>query len=80
MQNFIQTTFESIAKPTVFCNQRNSPNLDTFDCLLIYPSGIPNSSFDVSFAYNFQGKSASTTVKVSPLAGNSGRKSARFTV
>jgi len=80
MQNFIQTTFSAGPKPTVFCNQRNSPNLDTFDCLMIYPSGIPNSSFEVNFAYNFQGKSASAKVKVNPLSGASGRQNARFAV
>lgn len=78
MQNFIQTTFSAGPKPTVFCNQRNSPNLDTFDCLLIYPSGVPNASFEVNFAYNFQGKSASAKVKVNPLAAASGRQNARF--
>jgi hypothetical protein len=43
---------------------------------MIYPSGIPNSSFEVNFSYNFQGKSASTTVKVSPIPG-SGRQNSR---
>jgi hypothetical protein len=43
---------------------------------MIYPSGIPNSSFEVNFSYNFQGKSASTTVKVNPIPG-SGRQNSR---
>lgn len=46
MQNFISTR-TSGAKPTVYCSQRPSPNLDTFDCLMIYPSGVPNSQFSV---------------------------------
>jgi len=57
MQGFIKATFPSGAKPTVYCTQRNSPNLDVFDCLLIYPSGVPNSPFQVNFSFNFQGKS-----------------------
>jgi hypothetical protein len=75
MQNFIQASFPTGPKPTVYCSQRNSPNLDMFDCLLIYPSGVPNRQFSVDFSYNFQSKSASTTVQVNPLV--SGSRSAR---
>jgi len=73
MQNFIQATFPSGAKPTVYCAQRNSPNLDTFDCLLIYPSGVPNSKFAINFSYNYQGRSGATTVSVNPLTASSAR-------
>ena len=73
MQSFIQTTFPSGPKPTVYCAQRNSPALDTFDCLLIYPSGVPNSKFSVNFSFNYQGKSGATTVSINPLATNSVR-------
>jgi hypothetical protein len=77
MQSFIQATFPSGPKPTVYCAQRNSPNLNIFDCLLIYPSGVPNSQFQVNFAFNFQGKSGSAIVKVNPLtASNSVTSSA----
>jgi hypothetical protein len=69
MQSFIQASFPSGPKPTVYCAQRNSPNLNIFDCLLIYPSGVPNSQFQVNFSYNYQGKSGSAAVKVNPLAG-----------
>jgi hypothetical protein len=75
MQNFIQATFPAGVKPTVYCSQRNSPNLDMFDCLLIYPSGVPNKQFSVDFSYNFQAKSASTSVRVNPLV--SGARSSR---
>jgi hypothetical protein len=67
MQSFLKATFPSGARPTVYCSQRASPNLDTFDCLLIYPSGVPNSPFSVNFAYNYQNRSGSTTVNVNPL-------------
>jgi hypothetical protein len=73
MQSFIQATFPSGPKPTTYCAQRNSPNLNIFDCLLIYPSGVPNSQFQVNFSYNYQGKSGSTVVKVNPLTASNNR-------
>lgn len=74
MQNFLKTSFPSGPKPTVYCSQRASPNLDTFDCLLIYPSGVPNSPFTVNFSYNYQSQSGSTTVNVNPLATTNSRR------
>ena len=76
MQNFMQAAFPSGPKPTVYCAQRNSPNLNIFDCLLIYPSGVPNNNFQVNFSYNYQGKSAALVVKVNPLA-SAGKSFAR---
>lgn len=38
--------------PSVYCNQETN-NLSLFDCLLIYPSGVPNSPFSVNFYYNY---------------------------
>jgi cysteine-rich repeat protein len=70
MQSFLQATFPSGPKPTVYCSQRNSPNLNLFDCLLIYPSGVPNKKFVVNFAYNYQGKSGSASINVDPLAAS----------
>ncbi len=47
MQNFIQTDFPpGAAIPTVYCTQRPE-ELDIFECLLIYPSGVPNFEYDV---------------------------------
>ena len=76
MQSFIQATFPSGPKPTMYCAQRSSPNLNLFDCLLIYPSGVPNSQFTVNFSFNFQGKSGATSVKVNPLAINAAKANA----
>ena len=70
MQGFLQATFPSGPKPTVYCSQRNSPNLNLFDCLLIYPSGVPNKKFAVNFGYNYQGKSGSASINVDPLAAS----------
>lgn len=77
MQNFISTRVASGAKPTVYCSQRPSPNLDTFDCLMIYPSGVPNSQFSVEFSYNYQGKAGSATVTVDPFAVSNSRRGPR---
>ena len=73
MQSFMQSSFPSGPKPTVYCAQRNSPNLNIFDCLLIYPSGVPNSQFTANFSFNYQGKSGSTAVRVNPLAANNNK-------
>ena len=73
MQNFIKSSFPSGPKPTVYCSQRASPNLDTFDCLLIYPSGVPNNPFNVNFSFSYQGQSGSATVNVNPLAASNSR-------
>ena len=75
MQNFIQSNFASGPKPTVYCSQRTSPNLNLFDCLLIYPSGVPNKSFSVGFSYNYQGKSGKVDVNVNPLSASGSRSS-----
>lgn len=72
-QNFIKSEFPNGPKPTVYCSQRESPNLATFDCLLIYPSGVPNTIFDVNFSYFKDGISGATTVKVDPFAVTNSR-------
>ena len=76
-QKFIKTKFPSGPSPTVYCSQRTNPELNTFDCLMIYPSGVPNSIFDVEFSFNHQGNRGSTTVKVDPFAALNARARAR---
>jgi hypothetical protein len=39
---------------SVFCSQ-TLDNLTRFECLLIYPSGIPNKIFSCNFYYNYKG-------------------------
>jgi len=75
MQNFIQSTFTVTPKPTVYCAQRASPSLDSFDCLMIFPSGVPNKKFTVNFSYNYQGRSGATTVNVDPLTASNSKTS-----
>lgn len=68
MMQFIQTGFPNSFKPSVYCMQRLAPSLDLFDCLLVYPSGVPNGKFTINFSYNYQGRAASTIVTVDPLS------------
>ena len=70
MQSFMKVEFPSGPKPTVYCSQKPSPDLNLFDCLLIYPSGVSNNIFDVKFSYNYQGKRGETTVSVDALSAS----------
>jgi len=48
MENFMKTSFpNSNSIPSVYCSQREAPELDTFDCLAIYSSGIPNQKYNI---------------------------------
>ncbi len=48
MSNFLKAKFTGCNPPTLFCNQQvKSKNL--FDCLLLFPSGVPNQSFTVEY-------------------------------
>lgn len=76
-QNFIKASFPSGPKPTVYCSQKESPNLDTFQCLLIYPSGVPNNIFDINFSYSKNGVNGAATVKVDPFAVTNSRTARR---
>ena len=74
-QNFIKANFPSGPKPIVYCSQEESPNLDTFGCLMIYASGVPNAVFDVNFSYSRNGVNGQATVKVDPFAVTNSRRS-----
>ena len=79
MKSFIQLSFASNIKPTVYCVQGPAPNLNLFNCLFVYPNGVPNNIFNVTFAYNYQGYSAKLTIQINPLASQntlSNRRSA----
>lgn len=48
MTNFIKTRFpDSSLVPSVYCSQREAPELDIFECLILYSSGIPNQKFKI---------------------------------
>jgi len=74
----MHATFPSSPTPTMYCNQRTAA-LNTFDCLLIYPSGVPNKLFSVNFSYNYQGKSGAVTVNVNPLGPTSNQATTKAT-
>jgi hypothetical protein len=78
MENFIKSKFIDSITPTVYCSQRTSPETNLFDCLLIYPSGVPNKKYYVDFSYDFQSKNGYLRVLVDPLSQlNSIKKSLR---
>ena len=66
-REFIKTTITTGFRPTSYCMQRFN-QLDLFDCLLVYPSGIPNNVLTILFSFNYQGYSAETRVTVDPLS------------
>jgi hypothetical protein len=68
MQNFLKAQFSGIRPPTVFFNQRPAPSKQLFDCLCIFPSGVPNSQFSIDFSYDKDGKQGAAKVNVDPLA------------
>ena len=65
-REFIRANFVGGFRPTFYCLQRVNL-LDLFDCLLIYPSGIPNAIYTITFCYNYQGHSGSTDVTIDPF-------------
>ena len=77
MRNFMKSAFGSGVRPTVYCLQKDSPELDLFDCLLIYPSGVPNSLFNVTFSFNYEGQSAQTVVQIDPFSPTLSRRGRR---
>jgi len=60
----------------MYCVQEPSPNLNTFNCLLIYPSGVPNTRFNVRFFFDYQGQAASLALTIDPLLFASSARSA----
>jgi hypothetical protein len=68
METFIKTSFpDSNTIPTVYCSQREDPDLDLFDCLAIYSSGIPNKKFNIIFSFDYNGDKGKIQVEVDPL-------------
>ncbi len=71
MQNFIKQDFnaDTIKPSSVYCMQNDS-SLKEFDCLLLYPTGVPNINFDVNFWYIDAGLAngrCNLKVQVNPL-------------
>lgn len=74
MQTFLKTSFTGIPPPSVFFSRKASDK-QLFDCLLIFPSGVPNSLFQADFSYNYQGSTGKTQVAVDLLLVSSPRLS-----
>jgi cysteine-rich repeat protein len=77
MQSFLKAKFTGCAPPTFYFSQRPQPNKNLFDCLLIFPSGIPNSKFTAAFSYSYSGASGQLSVPVDPLAITSSMANSR---
>lgn len=66
MSNFMKGKFTGCKSPALFCNQQ-SKTKNLFDCLLLFPSGVPNQSFTVEYSYNYEGKEGYTKIPIDPL-------------
>lgn len=66
-KNFIKYDFPGAGQPTsVYCVQ-NSAILNQFECLMFYPSGLPNFVYTVNFSYSYAGDSGFLPVQINPL-------------
>ena len=70
MKSFMKYEFpDSGTVPTsAYCMQMVG-DLQTFQCLMIYSSGLPNYPFNVDFSFNKDGKYGFLQVEVDPQAG-----------
>ena len=69
MRRFMQYEFVTAGtEPTsAYCVQ-NAQDQKMFQCLMIYPSGVPNREFMINFSFDRNGIRGSLPVKVDPLA------------
>jgi cysteine-rich repeat protein len=78
MESFMKTNFPgSTSVPQVYCSQRQAPELDIFDCLAIYSSGIPNQKYNIEFSYERNGIKGFLSVPVDPLSSSFATRSLR---
>ena len=64
MRNFIRPEFSSGNEPTsAFCNQR-SGMLEMFDCVFLYPSGVPLNPFTIELTYSKENKNGYISIPV----------------
>lgn len=74
MKNFIKVKFTGCPPPTMYCGQKPAPKKHLFDCLLLFPSGIPTSKFQADFSYNYQGSKGWAKVDIDPLTIHSSNR------
>ena len=66
-KSFMKYTFPAGAEPSsAYCNQKVNA-FDTWECLIIYASGLPNRRYTVRFSYNYSGDSGFNNVLVDPF-------------
>ena len=75
MSNFMKYKFAEGADPSAaYCSQNVSNNA-IFNCLFLYPSGVPNSVFVITLSYSKDGYSGYLDVpidsSISPLTSRS---------
>lgn len=77
MRNFIQYDFPDFAFPTsAYCNQRiPATEKKYFDCLFLYPFGIPLQEFTITLTYNRDGKSGYIAIPIDASSGVSAMRS-----
>lgn len=70
MKSFMKYDFPNPSTlPTAAYCLQNIAQKKIFQCLLMYPSGIPIYEFPVDFSFNRQGKMGNLQVKVDPTIG-----------
>ena len=74
MKNFIKVKFTGCPPPTMYCGQKAAPKKHLFDCLLLFPSGIPTSKFQADFSYDYQGSKGWAKVDIDPLTIHSSNR------
>lgn len=63
MKSFMKYDFPNPSTlPTIAYCLQNITNKKLFQCLLMYPSGLPLDKYYVNFSYNHEGKSGSLEV------------------
>lgn len=77
MENFIRASYSTVVQPSTFCLQRDFPDLDLFDCLLIYSTGIPNKAFKAEFTYSTENSTVKLAVDINPLMASQPSKNLR---
>lgn len=69
MQNFMKYNYNPNAVPTAnYCNQRIG-DLTRFDCLFLYPYGVPLFKFEIGLSYQKDGKSGQLSIPVDATTG-----------
>ena len=69
MKNFLKCEFSSGAAPnSFFCNQRFGA-LQLFDCVFLYPSGVPLTPFKVNLSFSKDGQNGELPMNVDVSGG-----------